>query len=78
MRKLKIKEANNGYVLMFDVVILDNTTEFQMEIIEDQDDERGTIKRLLIAVADHFGFHYDPFSRENINITFSQKGDEVE
>lgn len=78
MSALNIVEARNGYTLSHEIEGFGDPTELQLDVIEDSGDERAAIKRLLEAVADHFGFHYDPFSSENINITFDRKGDEVE
>jgi hypothetical protein len=39
--------------------------------------EKETLQLLLYRIAEEFGFGYDKFSKENINITFDKKGHKV-
>jgi len=78
MRELKIIESGGGYVLVFDYWETDDRMETDYIPIEDFAGEEDCLKRMLLAVADHFGFHYDRYGRENINITFDRKGHKVE
>jgi len=78
MRELKIIESGSGYVLVSDCWETDDRMETNYVPIEDFAGEEDCLKRMLEAVADHFGFHYDRYGRENINITFDRKGHKVE
>ena len=73
MRELKIIESMNGYVLIYDIKEDDFTETFYLPV-EDMGDEKDCLKRLLEAVADHFGFNYDRFRPNNLNITFDKEG----
>lgn len=71
--ELHIKQAKNGYILT--VPFLGEGEEDTEEIlIEDQDDEREAMIKMLEEVAEHFGFFYDKWGKENLNISFNKKG----
>lgn len=64
--ELIITRVDNGYILKF-------SNEFS-EVIECDDNSKNTMKRLLEAVADFFGFNYDKFAEDNLKITWQKRG----
>ena len=78
MRELRISEANNGYVLSHDVEMDENVWEEETTVIEERDDTNDLFKRLLEAVAEHFGMVYNKYGSNNLNITFDRKGHKIE
>ena len=79
MRELKIVEAENGYILSFDVLMdEDGRTELCQNVIEENSDTNDLFRRLLETVAEHFGMEYDKWKSDNLNITFDKKGHECE
>ena len=78
MRELTIKEATDGFVLMYDVEVRDDVWETEYIPVEDTGDDNDLLRRMLEKVAEHFGMHYDKWGHGNINITFDKKGHKVE
>lgn len=78
MIDLKIIQADNGFILVSGIINDDNTKEFQYVVVEDTDNEQECIASMLTKVAEHFGFVYDKFSPNNLNITFDKKGHKVD
>jgi hypothetical protein len=65
-------------VLSYDYWETDDREETSYIPIEDTGDDRDCLKRMLEKIADYFGESYDPFKRDNIEITFTMIGDECE
>ena len=78
MNDLKIMYADNGFILESETINCNNQKEKQYVVIEDRDDEHECVIRFLEKVAEHFGFIYDKFSPNNLNITFDKKGHKVD
>ena len=79
MRELKIVEAENGYILSFDVLMdEDGHVELCQSVIEENGDTNDLFRRLLETVAEHFGMEYNKWKSDNLNITFDKKGHECE
>ena len=79
MRELKIVEAENGYILSFDVLMdEDGRMELCQNVIEENGDTNDLFRRLLENVAEHFGMEYNKWKSDNLNITFDKKGHECE
>ena len=78
MRELKIIESETGYVLVSEYWETEDRKETSYVPIEDASGEEDCLKRMLLAVAGHFGVEYDRFGKHNINITFDKKGHKVE
>jgi len=79
MRELKIVEAENGYILSFDVLMdEDGHMELWQSVIEENSDTNDLFRRLLENVAEHFGMEYNKWKSDNLNITFDKKGHECE
>lgn len=74
MRELKIIECDEGYVLTHEVQVTDTLRETQYIPIQERTDEQECMVRLLLAVAEHFGFGYDTFRPDNLNIKCNKKG----
>ena len=77
MRDLKIKECETGFVLMYGVETRDDVWETVYVPIEDSGDEHDLFRRLLERVADHFGYEYNKYGFENLNIKFDKTGHKV-
>jgi len=72
MYDLNITKVDNGFVLEGDEI---------SEVIEFGDNENGekeALTKLFHEIAGYFGSGYDGFSKENLNIQWNKKGDEVE
>lgn len=79
MNELKIKQANNGYILSWEDEISENEIRTCQQVIEnDEENENDVMKRMLEFVADHFGQEYDKWKEDNLNILFNKKGHKVE
>lgn len=74
MWKLRIEKIENGYILSHDEEVEDNVFETMKEVIEEEDDEKVAMKRLLEKVAEFFGIQYDKYAEKNLNITWDKKG----
>jgi hypothetical protein len=72
--ELKIEKVKNGYILSHDDEIEENKFETVKEIIEECEDEKETIGRLLERIADFYGVKYDKFAEDNLNISWNKKG----
>ena len=77
MKELKIIEAENGYILESVYYETDIRLVKEYKVVEDVHGEPDLI-RLLENVAEYFGYEYDKFGKENINITFDKPGHKVE
>jgi len=77
MKELKIIEAENGYILESEYYETDIRLVKEYKVVEDVHSEPDLI-RLLENVAEHFGYGYDKWGKENINITFDKPGHKVE
>jgi hypothetical protein len=72
--ELKIEEVNNGYILSHEAEIEDGKFKVLKDVIEEERDEKETIKRLLEKIAEYFGVHYDKYAKDNLNILWNKKG----
>ncbi|MEO5366085.1 MAG: hypothetical protein H7831_06970 [Magnetococcus sp. WYHC-3] len=77
---LEIIEAEDGkgYVLRYEYLEAENRYETSYVPIESTGDEQDCMKRLLEAVAEHFGYSYDKFKSDNLNISWDRKGHKVD
>lgn len=79
---IEIFRASNGFVLkkywyetddeQGNKVIENDTEIFGQE--ENEESERECIVNLLYAIAENYGFEYDKYSENNLNIDFKKKG----
>ncbi len=79
---LKIRKVENGFVITETFweetndeghkIFKDNT-----EVIEEENGEKETLKRLLFLVADKMGYFEDKYGTENLIISFDGKGRKV-
>lgn len=72
--KLQIKEVSNGFLLewsepdeVFDELDI-------REVIEEGNDEKETMTRLLEFVAEHFGIIHSKWEKDNLRISWDKKG----
>ena len=80
MNNLTIKQADNGYILEYEI---DSGTEgrhdwVEKHVVVEVGDEDDDFTKLLYAVAEHFGYTYNKFSPNNLEINFNKKGHKVE
>lgn len=78
MRELRIKEVSNGFVLSWWYRETEDREVTDMVVVEDTGDEHDLFQRFLEKVAEHFGYTYDKWGKENLSITFDRKGHKVE
>lgn len=85
MNEIKIRKADNGFILTERYWDGDNIEEglkikeeIIEEVIEEADDEKEALKRLLLLVAEKFGYMEDKYGKENLRISFDGKGRKVE
>lgn len=72
MWKLNITKLDNGYTLV---------GADEKEVIEIEESDKGekeAMTKLLRRIAEYFGIMNDGFSKENLNVRWNKKGDEVE
>lgn len=80
---IEIVKTNNGFVIKTYAWESNDKhgnkvfTE-EVEVIEEKQTEKETMTNLLLTIADLCGFRYDGFSKDNLNITWDKKGDELE
>lgn len=80
---IEIKKAENGFIIT-NVYFEDTTKEGNKifnevtEVIEEGENEKETLKKLLETVADKFGYTYDKYGKENLRISFDGKGHKTE
>ena len=80
---IEIRKAENGFIITN--VYFENTTKegnkiFNevTEVIEEGENEKETLKRLLILVAEKCGYMEDKWGKENLRISFDGKGRKCE
>ena len=74
---LKIEEAENGYIAIYLEEEDDGVFRKVKKIFsnsETEEDDQKTMENLLYFIADFFGFSYDKFSENNLNIKWNMKG----
>lgn len=75
--KLEIREISNAYILSMHN---DDGISYEMAFTFDgftDKSKRQAISELFNEINDLIGFPYDGFSKENLNIKWNKKGDEV-
>ena len=72
---IKIKQAENGYIITLPRE--QDTPESQI-VIESKDDEKQAFIDLVNELAEQFGFSYDKWGENNLEISFSKKGHKLE
>lgn len=79
--ELNIKKVNNGYILSWKEQDDEGTLIERCEVLEEQKfdgDSSLETKILLEFIANHFGYSYDRYGKNNLNITFDGLGHKVE
>jgi hypothetical protein len=74
MWEIKIEKIENGFILSHEEEIEEDVPRVMKEVIEEGDDEKETMTRLLERVAEYFGIQHDKFAKDNLNITWNKKG----
>jgi transposase len=77
MWELKIEKTENGFILSHKEEIEEEKFEIIKEVIEEGDDEKETMKRLLERVAEYFGVRYDKYAKDNLSIAWDKKGHKI-
>ena len=74
--KLEITQHDDGYILSWMVHELEDPPRYKIyrRPIEDTKNEDHTLKKLLYAVAEHFGYEYNKFAKDNLSIKWNKKG----
>jgi len=73
--EIKIRSVHNGYIVSSG----DDPADFQEVLFEMvDDDEKATLTNVFIYLADYFGKGYNGFEKDNLNIQWNRKGDELE
>jgi len=84
---ITIERATNGYLLSWDEETENGIVKEKMVIeqtedkyggYETQDSEKIALGNLLTQIAEHFGFYYDKWSKDNLSIQFNLKGHKVD
>lgn len=75
--EILISKAENGFILNYTEEHEDGSTQVH-EVIEDNDNEKEAMEKLLYRLADYFGMHNDRYAKDNLNITWDKKGDKAE
>lgn len=88
--ELNIKKVDNGYLLsmpredddgkivMNEEVIETMQTNDAADYYETDDEDKITMARLLERVAEHFGFCYQKYEAQNLNIKWNNKGSKID
>lgn len=69
---LHIEKLDNGFLCEA------GDTDQIRTVIQEMDDENECLKKLLIHIAEYFGYSYDKFDSENLEISFTGKGHKVD
>ena len=77
MKTLTISETDNGYILTHKFGEDEDIYVVQSES-GDNDIDKECVTKMLARVNDLMGIEYDAWSKENLNITWDEKGDETE
>jgi hypothetical protein len=78
MNELNIVKAYNGYILSWlEEDESKKIKQIQQVIEEDMDNEAGMIN-LLTTIAEHFGYCYNKYGQNNLDINFNKKGHKLE
>jgi len=76
--EVKINSVNNGFILSVDEKVEDGGIVKQMEVIQEKETDKETMKELLEWIAEYFGCEYDKWTEDNLSIEFNKKGSKVE
>ncbi len=77
--QLTIKKVTNGYHISYPEENEEGIVQTTEEVIEeDEMHEKKAITQLLERTAQFFGFQYDKYSKENLRISWTKKGHDVE
>ncbi len=87
--EITIKKVDNGYILS----VPEQSTEgfkdgkeltvinLRQSVLEDpgenENTEKETMGRVLGEIADYFGFHYQKYNKNNLKISWDEKGSKV-
>lgn len=80
MNELKIKKAENGFILTtYEVVSDDSQVGTLTEVRwvakgKHDEDEKGALSALFCLIADLYGHGYDKWGNENLNVRWNGKG----
>lgn len=70
--KYIIETATNGYILRTPPETEEEIEE--VEVFEDEGDEKKAFESLVYHLAENFGFLYDKWKKDNLNIKWNKKG----
>ena len=81
--QIEIVKVEQGYIVKSYVWKDDNPDGSKryvetIHLINDNDDEKETLKNLLLLVAELEGYFYNKFGSNNLKISFDMKGSKVE
>jgi len=77
--EITIKKAENGYILEIPHVEEEGAAPvIETVVIEEENETNNTMTRVLREVADHFGFHYNKYGRDNLKISWDEAGSKVD
>jgi len=78
----RIKKVNNGFIVSYPEEQEEGMPEIKEEVFEDKDssqwDEREVLADVFVWMADHFGFQYNKWKDNNLNIQWNKKGHKCE
>lgn len=80
--KIEIQPVDDGFIVKHifwrdDASVGKKIYDEEISLIK-EDDIKKAIEELLYFIAGKYGFRYDKFSKENINIRFDKKGHKAE
>jgi len=79
MIQATITQLDNGYTLHIGPVGMEEEEGFTESAVFEVDvDERETFGRVVVAVAEHFGFGYNKFAEDNLHIFWDKAGHKTE
>jgi len=76
----EIEKTDNGYVVSYKVDMDGEYYKTEKQVFEEESEgfEKTAMTKLLFWIADYFGFHYNKFEAENLDIKWDKKGHKID
>jgi len=84
--QITIKKVTNGYILSIpeeEDTVSENETVINVKesVIEEDEYKNGgnreAMTKVLTEIADYFGFHHEKYNKNNLKISWDEKGSKV-
>lgn len=76
---INIKRVNNGFIITSkDLSEMNAEIEIETVFESGEEDEKKCLADVLYFIAQEFGYSYDKWKEDNLNITWDKKGHKID